>query len=87
MSSASDARREHQQRLAAAENQDAPLVCARICDGSGFPGIEPNEARNAGNPAVIFTDASRATVRVIRTDEELMIVRSVCRGLGLATAT
>jgi len=24
------------------------------------------------------TDASRATVRVIRTDEELMIARSVC---------
>ena len=35
---------------------------------------------------MISTDASRATVRVIRTDEELMIARSVCRGLGLATA-
>jgi acetate kinase len=32
---------------------------------------------------VISTDASRATVRVIRTDEELMIARSVCRVLGL----
>jgi acetate kinase len=31
---------------------------------------------------VISTDASRATVRVIRTDEELMIARSVCRVLG-----
>ena len=28
---------------------------------------------------VISTDASRATVRVIRTDEEQMIARSVCR--------
>jgi acetate kinase len=33
------------------------------------------------------TDASRATVRVIRTDEELMIARSVCRILGPVTAT
>ena len=32
---------------------------------------------------VISTDASRVTVRVIRTDEELMIARSVCRVLGL----
>jgi acetate kinase len=28
---------------------------------------------------VISADASRVTVRVIRTDEELMIARSVCR--------
>jgi acetate kinase len=62
MSSASDARREHEQRLAAAENEDAPLVRARICDGLGFPGIELNKARNAENAGVISTDASRATV-------------------------
>ena len=34
----------------------------------------------------ISTDTSRATVRVIRTDEELMIARSVCRILGLSAA-
>src|ERR1035437_10795259 len=33
-----------------------------------------------------FTDASWATVRVIRTDEELMIAHSVCRALGLGMA-
>jgi hypothetical protein len=35
---------------------------------------------------VISCDASRVTVRVIRTDEELMIARSVCHvsGLGMA---
>jgi uncharacterized protein YbaR (Trm112 family) len=76
MSSASDARREHQQRLLAAENKDAPLVRARICNGLGILGIELNEARNAENAGVISTDASRATVRVIRTDEELMIAHS-----------
>jgi acetate kinase len=46
-----------------------------------------NESRPAETSGAISTDASRATVRVIRTDEELMIARSVCRVLGLATAT
>jgi acetate kinase len=65
--------------------ENAPLVRARICEGLSFLGIELNEARNAENAAVISTDASRATVRVIRTDEELMIARSVCRILGLGS--
>jgi acetate kinase len=45
-----------------------------------------DESRNAENAAVISTDASRVTVRVIPTDEELMIARSVCRILGPAGA-
>jgi len=32
---------------------------------------------------MISSDASQATVRIIRTDEEQMIARSVCRALGL----
>ncbi len=64
--------------------ENAPPVRARICDGLGFLGIELSEARNAETAAVISTDASRATVRVIRTDEELMIARSVWRTLGFA---
>ena len=63
--------------------ENAPLVRARICDGLGFLGIELNKARNAENAGVISTDAGRVTVRVIRTDEEQMIARSVCRTLGL----
>ena len=59
--------------------ENAPLVRARICDGLGFLGIELSESRNAEAAGVISTDASRATVRVIRTDEELMIARSVGR--------
>jgi acetate kinase len=59
--------------------ENAPAVRERICDGLGFLGIELNESRNAQTAAVISTDASRATVRVIRTDEELMIARSVYR--------
>ena len=65
--------------------ENCPPIRARICDGLGFLGIALNEARNAENGAVISADASRATVRVIRTDEELMIARSVGRLLGGAT--
>ena len=66
--------------------ENAPLVRARICDGLAFLGIELSESRNAETAGVISTDASRATVRVIRTDEDLMIARSVCRILGLGMA-
>jgi len=62
--------------------ENAPPIRARICGGLSFLGLELNESRNAETAAVISTDASRVTVRVIRTDEELMIARSVCRTLG-----
>ncbi|MCL4465564.1 MAG: acetate/propionate family kinase [Chloroflexi bacterium] len=63
--------------------EKAPAVRARICDGLGFLGIELEEKRNVANEGVISTDPSRTTVRVIHTDEELMIARTVCRVLGL----
>jgi acetate kinase len=66
--------------------ENAPLVRTRICDGLGVLGIELSESRNVETAGVISTDASRATVRVIRTDEDLMIARSVCRILGLGMA-
>jgi acetate kinase len=62
--------------------ENAPLVRARICEGLGFLGIELSETRNRKNAAVISSEASRVTVRVIRTDEELMIARSVSRLVG-----
>ncbi|HZL43522.1 MAG TPA: acetate/propionate family kinase [Verrucomicrobiae bacterium] len=67
--------------------ENAPPVRARICEGLNFLGIELNGARNAESADVISAETGRVTVRVIRTDEELMIARSVCRVLGLATAT
>jgi acetate kinase len=57
--------------------ENAPLVRARICEGLGFLGIELSEPRNADGAVLISTNASRAKVRVIRTDEERMIARSV----------
>jgi acetate kinase len=63
--------------------ENAPAVRARICDGLGFLGIKVSKMRNAKNAAVISTNDSRVTVRVIYTNEGLMIARSVGRVLGL----
>lgn len=63
--------------------ENAPDVRARICDGLGFLGIELEEKQNSANESVISAAASRVAVRVIRTDEEQMIAKTVCRVLGL----
>jgi len=63
--------------------ENAPTVRARICEGLGFLGIEIEEKRNTANEDVISAAAGRVTVRVIRTDEERMIAKTVCRVLGL----
>ncbi len=63
--------------------EKAPVIRTRICEGLGFLGLELDESRNALNAALISTDAARVAVRVISTDEEVMIARSTCRVLGL----
>ena len=66
--------------------ENSPLVRARICEGLSVLGIELNESRNAQTAGVISANASRATVRVLRTDEELMIARSVLRSCAAILA-
>lgn len=69
--------------------ENAAPIRARICEGLGFLGIELSASRNAtiaefGNAqGVISTEASKVMVRVMRTDEELMIAQSVLRLLAL----
>jgi acetate kinase len=65
--------------------ENCPSIRARICEGLGFFGAELNSARNAENAAVISSDAGRVTVRVIRTDEEIMIARSVLQSCPVIT--
>jgi acetate kinase len=62
--------------------ENVPLIRARICEGLGFLGIELDAKRNVKNAPVISTPAGHVTLRIIRTDEERMIARSVCRILG-----
>jgi len=64
--------------------ENAPAVRARICDGLGFLGIELEEKHNAANEGVISAASSRVVVRVIRTNEEQIIAKTVCQVLGLA---
>jgi acetate kinase len=59
--------------------EHASEVRARACDNLECLGIAIDSARNAAGAAVISSDDSRVTVRVIRTDEEMMIARSVRR--------
>lgn len=61
--------------------ENAPVIRSRICEGLNFLGIELNESRNAVTAEVISKEESSVSVRVIPTDEELMIARSVCRVL------
>ena len=57
--------------------ENAPEVRARICEGLEFLGIGIEEKRNKANSPVISTDSGQTTVRVIHTDEEWMIAKTV----------
>jgi acetate kinase len=48
----------------------------RICEGLEFLGISLDEERNGLSAPIISTEYSRATVRVIPTDEESLIARA-----------
>jgi acetate kinase len=61
--------------------ENAPVIRTRICDGLAFLGIELDQRQNAANAKLISTSASRVAVRVIPTDEELMIARATYRFL------
>lgn len=63
--------------------EQAAAVRARMCEGLEFLGIRLDQARNEAGDQVISGPESRVTVRVIRTDEESQIARSVCSLLEL----
>lgn len=59
--------------------ENAPLVRERVCEGLSFLGIVLDQRRNAANAALISPDSARVRVRVMATDEELIIARAVRR--------
>lgn len=61
--------------------ENAAAIRSRACGGLAFLGIEIDEKRNAGNEPVI--SSGRVVVRVMHTDEELMIAKSVSSVLAL----
>ena len=64
--------------------EHAVTVRARLCGGLECLGIHIEEKANTGNAAVISTAASPVTVRVMHTDEEVVIATAVCHTLGLS---
>ena len=55
--------------------ENAPQVRERICRGLAYLGIEIDGARNKAKAAVISSDESSVRVRIIPTNEELMLAR------------
>ncbi len=68
--------------FAAGIGENSPVIRQRICEGLGFLGVELNPKRNAKNAPLISPDSGRVKVRIIRTNEEIMIARSVTRVLN-----
>jgi acetate kinase len=62
--------------------ENSPEVRERICDGLQFLGIELDKQKNLNNKPIISADISTVSVRVIPTNEELMIAKSVCHILN-----
>jgi acetate kinase len=57
--------------------ENSPEVRARICAGLEFLGVELDRDRNRAGAPVISKESGRVIVRVIRTDEEIQIAKSV----------
>ena len=64
--------------------ENTPAVRERICAGLEFIGIKLDGSANDGAAPIISATGSPATVRIIRTDEEWMIAKTVSRILSLA---
>jgi acetate kinase len=63
--------------------ENASIIRAQICDGLRFLGIEIEEKQNEANKGLISVASGRVVVYVIRTDEEWMIAKTLCRVLEL----
>ncbi len=59
--------------------EHAPQIREMICKELQFLGIDLDKKKNGKNEAIISKGTSKVTIRVIPTNEELMIARLVCR--------
>ncbi len=59
--------------------ENSPEIRRRICAGLEFLGITLHEDRNASDSLLISTEQGPVKVRVIRTNEELMIAKAAAR--------
>ena len=59
--------------------ENSPVLRGRICAGLEFLGVQIAPDANTCNAGIISPTGGSVTVRVIRTDEELMMAREVHR--------
>jgi len=59
--------------------EHSATVRERVCEGLGFLGIRLDPDRNAAHAPVISSDDAPVTVRVVPTDEDLMVARHTRR--------
>jgi len=57
--------------------ENSAVIRARICTGLEFLGLGLDATRNNANGPLISTEASRVSVHVIKTDEEVQMARCV----------
>jgi acetate kinase len=65
--------------------ENSSEIRARICAGLDFLGLDLQPERNQGGNARISSDRARASVWVIRTDEEFVIARATAELLSATT--
>jgi acetate kinase len=59
--------------------ENSSVIRSRICEGLDFLGIRLDETKNGAGEPIISTGTSSTQVRIIRTDEEIIIAKSVFR--------
>lgn len=64
--------------------ENAPAIRARICEGLGFLGVAIDGPSNDAGAPAISTEGGRVQVRIIPTDEELMMARQASELLAPA---
>jgi acetate kinase len=62
--------------------ENSPIIRVRICAGLEFLGLALDTVRNDVSEAVISKEGGKVTVRVMHTDEESEIARSVSELIG-----
>jgi acetate kinase len=60
-------------------SENSSIVRARICADLDFLGVQLDATRNNSDEPVISTDTGRVCVRVIVTDEKMMIAKAISR--------
>ncbi len=67
--------------------EHAPKVRERICAGLDFLSLKLDSVQNSANAGVISSSGNRVTVRVIPTDEERVIAKTVSQLLDVTEGT